>query len=102
MQEVDLLYGAMQGQLRLRQAIADFLTVQTGVRVRLNPESMCVLNGAGTVLDTVVQVGRPAPARRAHRLRSGHRNLTVPVSVPLEVGRAFRPSRRCAIRATAF
>ena len=56
MHPIDVKYGAMQGQVRLRQAIAGFLTEQTHAPTPLDPETICVLNGAGTVIDTLVQV----------------------------------------------
>ena len=45
----------MHGQLRLRQAIAGFLTEHTRAPQALDPAALCVLNGAGTVIDTLMQ-----------------------------------------------
>jgi aspartate/methionine/tyrosine aminotransferase len=52
----DLCYGPMQGRLQLRRALAAFLRERTRAPAPLDPDAVCVLNGAGTVLDTLVQV----------------------------------------------
>jgi len=56
----DCLYGNFQGLPRLRSNIAEFLQEYTRSPTPVNPAHICIMNGTGTVIDTLTQV-RPTP-----------------------------------------
>jgi len=62
----DCLYGNFQGLPRLRSNIATFLQEYTRSPTPVNPAHICIMNGTGTVIDTLTQV---RPTQRSSWLR---------------------------------